>query len=269
MLELLRSKILRDPELRRMADVLAGATALEPGGPSALFDARGPLPLYPRLKALDTLDFSERTLWSAGAAEISVELRHSLIGEARAIPDVPEGSYDAVLGSHVIEHLADPLGALGEWQRVVRPGGHILLVVPHRDGTFDHRRPVTPLEHLREDARLARGEDDLTHLPEILELHDLERDPGVPSREVFEARCRDNASTRGMHHHVFDTRAVADLCHEAGLVVEALRPKQIHDIYCLCRVVGDGASERGEGLTDDELARILRNSRFVSDRASA
>ena len=74
----------------------------------------------------------------------------------------------SMLASHVLEHLANPLGALAEWRRVVGAGGHILLIVPQREGTFDHRRPVTKLEHLRADARELTGEDDLTHLPEIL-----------------------------------------------------------------------------------------------------
>ena len=170
-----------------------------------------------------------------------------------------------MLGSHVLEHLADPLGALAEWRRIVRPGGHVLLVVPHSEGTFDHRRPVTSLEHLRADRDRGTGEDDMTHLEEILELHDLARDPGAPSREVFEQRCRDNAHTRAMHHHVFDTRAVVDMCREASLEVLALRPKQTHDIFCLCRV----GEPRGEGLSESELSRILRRSPFASDRAGA
>jgi SAM-dependent methyltransferase len=219
---------------------------------------------------LDTLDYSERTLWSDGAGELTIAPRSRLIGEAGRIEGARDGAYDAVLGSHVLEHLANPLGALVEWRRVVRTGGHILLVVPHREGTFDHRRPVTPLEHLRKDRDRVMGEDDMTHLQEILELHDLARDPGARSREAFERRCRENAHTRAMHHHVFDSRAVVAVCREAGLEVVALRPKPIHDIFCLCRV--GGPSENGlqsQGLSDAELSSVLRRSPFASDRAAA
>jgi len=284
MLELWRW-IRRDRTLHAMARALTGATALEPGGPSALFDRGGPLPVYPLLGALDTLDYSEQTLWSAAAGERAVVPRSRLIGEARRIEGVEDDTYDALLGSHVLEHVADPLGALAEWQRVVHPGGHILLVVPHREGTFDHRRPLTSLEHLWADRERETGEDDLAHLSEVLELHDLARDPGAPNRETFEQRCRENASTRAMHHHVFDSRAAVEMCREAGLQMLAMRPREPHDIFCLCRVtgqVGGGCPEQageprrrdqdaGEdhgGLGDGELKKILNGSPFASDRAA-
>ncbi len=57
--------------LDAIAERLAGATALEPGGPSSLFERGGLVPVYPRLAALDVLDYAERTLWSAQAARFS------------------------------------------------------------------------------------------------------------------------------------------------------------------------------------------------------
>jgi len=247
-----------------MADTLAGAVAIEPGGPSALFDAGGALPLYPRLAALDTLDYSERTLWSDGSSS-GLQVRKRLIGEARRLEGVGDGEYDALLASHVLEHLADPLGALAEWQRVVRAEGCVLLVVPHREGTFDHRRPVSTIEHMRVDAERETGEDDLSHLQEILDLHDLRRDPGAGERERFERRCRENASSRAMHHHVFDSRSVVEVCRACGLEILALRPRRPFDIFCLCRVRATG----GYGLADREIAEVLAASPFKSDRVAA
>jgi SAM-dependent methyltransferase len=237
------------------------------------------VPVYPRLGSLDTLDFTERTIRTGAGLHAAIEPRRRLIAEAGRLEAIPEGAYDALLASHVLEHLANPLGALREWRRILRPGGHVLLIVPHREGTFDHRRPVTTLEHLREDAERRTGEDDMTHLEEILELHDLSRDPGAPSREVFERRCRENLTTRGMHHHVFLSRTVAELCLEAGLEVLLLRPTRPFNIVCLCRVpsvdgaadrvtVGEGGEPRG-GLDRAELARALRASPFLSDRPDA
>jgi SAM-dependent methyltransferase len=252
-----------DRTLTGMAEALTGAVALEPGGPSASFGRRGLVPVYSRLAALDILDYAERTLWSSsGSARVPSRCR--LIGEAGKLHEVPDSSYDAVLASHVVEHLANPLGALAEWQRVLRPGGYMLLIVPHRDGTFDHRRPVTSLEHLQADAVSEAGEDDLTHLEEILELHDLARDPGAPSREVFERRCRENQSSRAMHHHVFITRTAVDMCRAADLDVLSVRPVRPFNIVCFCRV---GQPQQGE-LGEWQLSEILRRSPFASDRGS-
>lgn len=254
----------RDRELVAAADALKGATALEPGGPSALFGRLGVTPVYSRLASLDTLDYAEHTLWSS-SSNSDIVPRRRLIGEAGRLNDVADGSYDALLASHVLEHLANPLGALAEWQRVVRPGGHLLLVVPHRDGTFDHRRPVTTLEHMRHDAQLETGEDDLTHLEEVLALHDLARDPGARNRAVFEQRCRENFAIRGMHHHVFVSGSVVELCHAARLEVLSLWPKRPFHIVCLCRVGASGHP----GLSESELSKVLSHSPFASDQVES
>jgi len=68
-----------------------------------------------------------------------------------------------------------------------------------------------------------------------------------------------------MHHHVFDSRSVVELCRAAGLEVVAMRPKATFNIICLCRV-GSGS---GQGLDDGELEKILAESPFESDRAAA
>jgi SAM-dependent methyltransferase len=253
----------RDRGFRLAAAQLEGAVALEPGGPSPAFGRLGVVHVYPRLAALETLDFTERTLWSSNRR--TVEPRRHLIGEAARLHAIPDGAYDAVLSSHVLEHISNPLGALAEWQRVIRPGGHVMLIVPHKDATFDHRRPVTTLEHMLDDDAQDRGEDDMTHLDEILALHDIERDPAAPSRAVFEQRCHENPTTRGMHHHVFVSATVVALCRAAGLRVVMLRGAAPCHIMCLCRVDGDA---RGE-LTDDELRASLTSSPFASDRSDA
>ena len=70
-----------------------------------------------------------------------------------------DDSVDFVLASHVIEHFPDPIRALEEWRRVARRV--IVLVVPHRDRTFDRDRPLTPLAELveRHAAGFAPDED--------------------------------------------------------------------------------------------------------------
>lgn len=40
------------------------------------------------------------------------------------------GSYSAVVALNVLEHIEDDVGALRSFRRLVRPGGHVVLVVP-------------------------------------------------------------------------------------------------------------------------------------------
>ncbi|MBM4131369.1 class I SAM-dependent methyltransferase, partial [bacterium] len=181
----------------RRAD-FAGLTGLELGGPSPLFGPRGSLPVYPVAGRLDNVNFSHRTAWEGAIREgetfrfrPGADPGTQFVAEAGSLPFVDDAAYDFVLSSHCLEHLANPLAALAEWRRVLRPGGSLVLVVPHRDGTFDHRRPVTSLNHLEADLERGTDEGDLTHLEEILRLHDLARDPGAGDGAAFAARSRD------------------------------------------------------------------------------
>lgn len=54
-------------------------------------------------------------------------------GDAQALSNVAEGTFDFLYSSHCLEHLRDPLEALGNWIRVVKPGGHLVIAVPDED----------------------------------------------------------------------------------------------------------------------------------------
>ena len=43
------------------------------------------------------------------------------------------GTYDAVHSSHCLEHMHDPAAALREWWALLKPGGYLVVVVPHED----------------------------------------------------------------------------------------------------------------------------------------
>lgn len=64
---------------------------------------------------------------------------------------LPDGSQDFVVSSHVLEHFPDPVKALLEWDRLLKPGGIIFAIVPHKERTMDRDQPRTTLEHLVDD----------------------------------------------------------------------------------------------------------------------
>ena len=41
-----------------------------------------------------------------------------------------DGRFDRLIATHVLEHIPDPVSVLREWNRVVRPGGLISIVLP-------------------------------------------------------------------------------------------------------------------------------------------
>jgi len=54
-------------------------------------------------------------------------------GDAQYIKSIKDNSFDFVYTSHVIEHMVDPAISLKNWWRAVKPGGYLLLYLPHRD----------------------------------------------------------------------------------------------------------------------------------------
>ncbi len=65
----------------------------------------------------------------------------------------PEGTFDAVISSHVIEHVPDPRALLHECLRVLRPGGRLIFLTPNGQswlhGRFgNHWRDLDPPRHL-------------------------------------------------------------------------------------------------------------------------
>lgn len=59
-----------------------------------------------------------------------------------------DGEWDYVITSHVAEHLYDAIKGVKEWMRVIKPGGYVFAIIPHKERTFDRDRPRTTLAEL-------------------------------------------------------------------------------------------------------------------------
>ena len=231
------------------------------------------LPVYRAIGRLDNVNFSASTVWEGAIEEGNTFVfdprrgpGRQFVMEATDLSAIEDQAYEVVLSSHTLEHSANPLKALAEWRRVLRVGGTLVLVLPHREGTFDHRRPVTALEHLIDDCERGTTEDDLTHYDEILELHDLALDPGAGSAEEFAARSKENAVNRCFHQHVFDTALATAVVDHMGLEILAAEPRLPHDIFVVARrVAGSPDNSRFTG----PQAVWRRRSPFMLDRDPA
>jgi SAM-dependent methyltransferase len=54
-------------------------------------------------------------------------------GDAQYLHSIPNEHFDFVHSSHCLEHMVDPRVALHHWFRVLKPGGHLVCVVPDED----------------------------------------------------------------------------------------------------------------------------------------
>jgi len=114
-----------------------------------------------------------------------------LCGSAMKVDIVSEGddlpfkdeTLGYVISSHVIEHYFDPIKALKEWYRVIKPGGYIFTIAPHVDRVPEEHRSITPVStliqrHLTghrtpeddEAAGGARGHHSVFNLDNFLEM---------------------------------------------------------------------------------------------------
>ena len=166
---------------RLAVSLVEGKRGLEIGGPSEIFQGwYRPLRLYNKIGSLDNCDFSRSNAWSSHSDSFRFSRfrrpGRTILCDGSNLVGVENGSYDFALSSHNLEHFANPVKALREWQRVLRPGGSLILVLPHYAKTFDHRRTPTTVAHMIEDFEKNTQEDDLSHLEEILSVHDLKMD---------------------------------------------------------------------------------------------
>jgi SAM-dependent methyltransferase len=233
--QVMRQGMRRGVESRKIFQYeVTNKRGLEIGGPSNIFSDRGELPIYRYVAALDNCVFSLDTLWEGKRTEgrtFSYDRRRkngfNFIREATDLRGIADNSYDFVLSSHNLEHTANPIRALKEWMRVVRSPGAIIVVLPEYLWTFDWKRQPTSVEHMIEDYERGTDETDLSHLPEILEHHDLSLDPGRETAEAFRQRSMRNFENRCLHHHVFDRLNSRALLEAAGLDVslqDAVKP---------------------------------------------
>jgi SAM-dependent methyltransferase len=81
---------------------------------------------------------------------------------------VPDASQDFVICSHVLEHLAEPIGLLADMHRVLRPGGVAMIYLPDRRRTYDRYRNGTPLSHLVAEYEAGVTEVDNEHIVDFL-----------------------------------------------------------------------------------------------------
>lgn len=112
---------------------------------AAVLDAVGPCA---GLKVLDAgcgEGYLSRTLASMGAEVTGVDAAQGLVDAAASHPspgatftrasvdDLPmeDGLYDLVVCNHLFSHLHDPTRAIGEFARVLKSGGRLVLLTLH------------------------------------------------------------------------------------------------------------------------------------------
>lgn len=101
---------------------------------------------------------SFKNLWGVDISEEAIRVCRARGIENAIVADgattaLESGFFDVVISSDVLEHIADDRAALGEWYRLLRPGGMLVLFVPAHmflwsphDVANRHQRRYTRIE---------------------------------------------------------------------------------------------------------------------------
>lgn len=134
-------------QLREPGYALLSGSGIEIGGfehPALLPNARRITRCDRLLKEEVAAVFTE--IDAAGLPEVDVRLDLDTEG----LGCFADASLDFVVCCHVLEHLKNPLKALEEIMRTLRPGGRAALAIPDKGYTFDQDRPLTAWEPLEQ-----------------------------------------------------------------------------------------------------------------------
>ena len=100
-----------------------------------------PMPKGTRVRYVDIAPTEQlRAMYPAKTRRWLVDV--DVVDDGEKLATVADDSQDFVASNHFFEHAEDPIGALRNMLRVVRPGGVVYMSVPDKRLTFDHaRRP--------------------------------------------------------------------------------------------------------------------------------
>jgi SAM-dependent methyltransferase len=192
---------------------------LEIGGPSPIFKSNGFIPIYIYIKSIDGVNFKtkDNRFYKYINDKFIIddnEVGKIYIADVTDLSILSNNSYDFILSSNNLEHIANPMKGIEQCLLKLRDRGILVIVVPRKESCFDHKRNVVKFEHILNDYFQNIGEDDLSHAEEILSSHDLNRDITMSiQNEEFSKIVYNNFENRSLHHHVFDLDVLEKMCN--------------------------------------------------------
>ncbi|MGA2470504.1 MAG: methyltransferase domain-containing protein [Solirubrobacteraceae bacterium] len=158
-----------------------------------------------------------------------------IIDNGETLSSQPDASADFIIANHFIEHTEDPIGAIANHLRALRPGGILYLAVPDRRHTFDSGREPTSLVHVVRDHREGPTWSRATHQREWA-IH-VEK---VPETEAAERVRWLEEHDYSIHFHVWDPDSFRKLLEFARdeeklpFVIQELTPND-HEFIVILR----------------------------------
>ena len=193
------------PFLRRRAAIarrFLKGSGVEIGGLNAPLDVPGSA----QVRYVDRASVEElREHYPELAGQSLVE--PDILDDGERLGTIGDGVEDFVIANHFLEHCQNPIGALENMLRVLKPGGVLYLAIPDKRFTFDKERPVTTIEHLLEHADNGGDVDRRAHFEEWVTLVDGVRGEAAVAERVETLMERDYS----IHYHVWTQAELLEL----------------------------------------------------------
>jgi 2-polyprenyl-3-methyl-5-hydroxy-6-metoxy-1,4-benzoquinol methylase len=130
----------------------------------------------------------------------SVELVEvDIIDNGELLETIKNNSQNFIIANHFIEHCQDPIGAIANLLRVLKPNGILYLAVPDKRYSFDCDRSITPLEHLLRDYQESPAWSKRQHFEEWVRLVNKTEDEDQAQWQINELMRIDYS----IHYHVW------------------------------------------------------------------
>ena len=110
------------------------------------------LPPAATAKYVDRLPVSELRAQYPELAEKEL-VNVDILADGELLESIADLTQDFVIANHFVEHCQNPVGAVLNMLRVLKPTGILYLALPDKRCCFDSDRPVTSLEHVMRDYR--------------------------------------------------------------------------------------------------------------------
>lgn len=213
-----------------LTSIATGKRGLEIGGPSHGFER-----VYKIANSTDVVNFAEKTLWGTFPEGSIFNYKNGGTGtvhitDGSTLDGIDDNSYDFALGSHYLEHLNNPLKALSTLKRVLKIGGHVVLILPRKEECFDSPRGLSRLEefivrYLRDvsesDMRYSNSESWILG-------NDLQRDRGAGTFEQLQARTLRFPVNKAIHTMVYDLDLLENLAKTLSFTVVRMGVSKHH-----------------------------------------
>ncbi|MCA8949806.1 MAG: methyltransferase domain-containing protein [Planctomycetes bacterium] len=149
-----------------------------------------PMPKGTRVRYVDIAPTEQlRAMYPAKTRRWLVDV--DVVDDGEKLATVADDSQDFVASNHFFEHAEDPIGALRNMLRVVRPGGVVYMSVPDKRLTFDHARPATTVEHVVRDHEDGPEGSRHGHYEEVVKHTSTLTEPAAIAARVAELEAQD------------------------------------------------------------------------------